>query len=72
MTKKKRVSLRLDSDEIVVVGSLERWEHLILIYEAYAEDSDGQEKDAWLDSAQWIREWIEQAKKREVAQVEEW
>ena len=72
MAKKKRVSLRLDSNEIAVVGTLERWEHLILIYEAYAAAAPQNEKESWLDSVAWVREWIEHAKSKEVEVEEEW
>ena len=70
MAKKKRVSLRLDDNEIAVVGPLEQWEHLIMIYEAYAAEAHGAEKEPWLDSVAWVREWIEHAKRKEVE--EEW
>ena len=71
MTKKKRVSLRLESDEIAVVGPIDRWEHLVLVYEAFAADATGQEKEAWLDSAMWIREWIEHGKSKDQDSIDE-
>ena len=61
MGKKKRVNLRLEENEIAVIGSQERWEHLIMVYEAFANDPDYPDKEAWLASAAWIREWIELA-----------
>ncbi len=72
MPKKKRVSLRLEPNEVAVVGSVERWEHLILIYEAYAAETHGAEKAAWTDSATWVREWLEHAKSKETELEEEW
>lgn len=72
MAKKKRISLRLENDEIAVVGSQERWEHLILIYEAFAADAHGADKIAWLDSVAWVREWIEHAKSKDTEFEEGW
>jgi len=72
MAKKKRISLRLENDEIAVVGSQARWEHLILMYEAFAMDAHGEDKVAWLDSVAWIREWIDHAKVKENTFEEGW
>lgn len=59
---KNRVSLSLKDDEVVVVGPLARWQHLILTYEALAQDyTDPDEKIAWLNAAAWVREWITKA-----------
>lgn len=72
MGKKKRVNLRLEENEIAVIGSQERWEHLILVYEAFADDSEGEDRQKWLDSAAWVREWIEHAKSKDTEFEEGW
>jgi hypothetical protein len=59
---KSRISLSLKDDEIAIVGTLPRWQHLILTYEAIAQDySDPEEKAAWLNAADWVREGITKA-----------
>lgn len=73
MSKKKRISLRLDEDEIAVVGTRERWEHLILIYEAYAEAAAPEEKESWFDAAAWIKEYLDLANVRIInSEEDEW
>ena len=72
MGKKKRVNLRLEEDEVAVIGSQERWEHLIMVYECFANDPDTENKEAWADSATWIREWLEHAKRKDTEMEEVW
>lgn len=68
---KRRVSLRLAENEVAVVAPKERWEHLILVYESYAEDPlYADSAEAWRNSAEWIREWIAKAEPK--ATEEEW
>lgn len=66
---KRRVSLRLADDEVAVVAPVERWEHLIMVYEAFAREAEDVDREAWNASADWIREWIARAVPRN--QVEE-
>lgn len=59
---KKRVVLRLSDDEVAVVGPVEIWEHLILIYESFAMDPDyATSADLWRNAADWIRTTLEAA-----------
>lgn len=57
---KKRVTLRIGENEVAVVGPIERWQHLILIYEAYANEQP-EYAPAWNDAIAWIREWIDKS-----------
>lgn len=69
MTQKQKISLRLAENEVVVVGPIERWQHLILIYESYAH-ANPEEKDTWLAAADWVRGWI--SKSDVIDYDEEW
>lgn len=67
---KKRVSLRLADNEAAVVGTIAQWNHLMMVYQCFADDSDNErDKQGWLDAASWIREWVEKAN---VSADEEW
>lgn len=63
---KKRISLRLDEGEIAVVGPIERWKHLVMLYERMAEveypeypTTEANYKQGWLNAANWIRQSIQ-------------
>ena len=51
---KKRITLRIDTDEIAIVGPTKRWEHLITTYEFLATMFPEYE-NSWLEAADWIR-----------------
>jgi hypothetical protein len=59
---KKRLTLRVDENEVAVVGPVDRWQHLVTTYEflasVYPED-----ENAWLEAAEWIRTGLASAKR---------
>lgn len=59
---KKRITLRVNQDEVAIVGPIDRWQHLILTYEFLATIYPESE-NAWLEAAAWIRDGITNAKK---------
>jgi uncharacterized protein with PIN domain len=71
---KKRVALRLADDEVAVVGPIERWEHLIIVYECFAEDPEyAEEADTWHEAADWVRAALKAAQpKDKYVEEDEW
>lgn len=59
---KKRITLRVDIDEIAVVGPINRWEHLIETYKFLA-NLYPEHENAWLEAADWISNAIAYAKR---------
>lgn len=59
---KKKVTLRLDNNEVAIVWTVEMWHHLIQIYETLEEEADEQDKAAWREAADWIRKWLTKAR----------
>lgn len=57
---KKRISLRLDNDQVAVVFPLEDAKHLVQVYEALAEWYPNYEAE-YLDRADLVRGFIERA-----------
>lgn len=55
---KRRVILRLNPNEVAVVGRVDTWEHLVGLYEAFAEDAPPEYKPGWYEAADWIRSQI--------------
>lgn len=56
----RKQSVRLADNDVVVVGPLERWQHLIMLYETMAEEFP-EDSDDWKAAARWIRDWIQKA-----------
>lgn len=70
---KKRVALRLADDEVAVVGPIDRWEHLISIYEAFAVDPVyADDADAWYEAADWVRSALKAAQPKNKYEDEDW
>jgi hypothetical protein len=62
MSKTRRLSYRLHEGEALLVGEIESFEHLITMYEGFAEMDDLYDKDErekWLEMAAWVREWLD-------------
>lgn len=71
MTKKRRVSYRLDDNEAIVVGTLEQWAHLIETYENLASWYP-EHADKWNGMAEWIRKWVARATREKTSGEEDW
>lgn len=57
--KKQRVILKLDINEAALVGPLERFQHLIELYETMAFNSvDKEDAIIWQDLADWVKVWM--------------
>lgn len=69
---KKRVALRLSDDEVAVVGTRDRWEHLISVYECFAADETyADTTEEWLAAAEWIRDALKAAEPK-IAEEDDW
>lgn len=55
---KKRITLRVDNNELAVIGPKELWEHLITVYEFLAQKYPN-DKNSWLDAAEWVRSYVQ-------------
>lgn len=67
MSKKRRLSFRVDEDEAVVIGPRERWEHLVVTYEALATWYP-EEEQTYLELAAWIRGWLDRTRRTDVSE----
>jgi hypothetical protein len=58
---KRRQTFKLDNDEVAIVGTIDRWRHLIMVYESLASQAENSaDADAWMQHGAWIREWLNQ------------
>ncbi len=60
---KKKVTLRLDHDEVAVIWKKENWDHMIMVYETLAKEALPGDEKYWLESANWVKSWIAKARK---------
>lgn len=61
MSKTRRLSYRLHEGEALLVGPIDHFENLTLIYESFANMPDlydADERVVWQELADWVREWL--------------
>ena len=65
MSKKRRMSFRLDEDEALVIAPVEFWESLARHFQLVADDEyDPRYKEDWMKCVKHVDEWLERTKFR--------
>ena len=59
---KRKITYRVNSDEMVLFGPIDRFEHMAMVYEKLAPEQPNRQE--WLDFADWIRDEIVAAKRQ--------
>lgn len=61
MSKKKKVSVRLEAGEAYVIGPIEYFDHMVVVYKTLADRAETEEeKSKWLGTADWVASWADQ------------
>lgn len=57
--KKRKVVLRLDPDEVAIVGTIEQWRHLADLYRELGNEASEEDRANWHEASLWVEEYLQ-------------